>query len=280
MARNKQLSDNNKGLIKSADRTLDVLEILSKYSDGLSLSELSKQLNIPLSSLHELCATLVTRGYLIRDRTNIYYLGPKVGQLRANYQTNNNLILLADAQMEKITQITKETTSFAVLQGTMIVFLHKRPGEGILQVINPVGTRLPAHCTGSGKIMLAYLPEEEIDKLYPNEMLEDYTLNSVKTKSELIAELKKISELGYAYNNQESETGVWAVASCIRDHEGKPIGSLSIVAPIPRILTKEHSGWELLVRDASTEISYKLGFNGEEAKDKPWIKKYLRELGY
>jgi DNA-binding IclR family transcriptional regulator len=258
------MAENNKGLIKSAGRTLDVLEILSEYSDGLSLSELSKKLNIPLSSLHELCATLVIRGYLIRDRTNIYNLGPKVGQLRANYQANNNLILLADTQMEKITQITKETTSFAVLQGNMIVFVHKRPGDGILQVINPVGTRLPAHCTGSGKIMLAYLAEEEIDKLYPKEKLENITNNSVKTKTELKEELKRIYKLGYAFNNQESETGVWAVASCIRDHEGKPIGSLSVVAPRARILTKDHSGWELLVRDASKDISYKLGFHEDK----------------
>src|SRR5574340_826190 len=143
----------NNGLVKSAGRTLDVLELLSKHPQGLTLSEIGSNLDIPLSSLHNLCATLVSRGYLIRDKTNLFQLGPKIGQLKATYHENVNLILLADSQMEKITKITGETTSLAVLQGTTTVFIHKRPGEGILQVINPVGTRILAHCTGSGKIM-------------------------------------------------------------------------------------------------------------------------------
>ena len=255
---------NQDGLVKSAGRTLDVLELLSKHAQGLTLSEIGSSLEIPLSSLHNLCNTLVYRGYLYRDRTNSFQLGPRIGQLKATYHENVNLILLADSQMEKITTITGETTSLAVLQGTTTVFIHKRPGEGILQVINPVGTRLLAHCTGSGKLMLSYLPESELDQLYPNEEIEGLTDNSINTKTKLKDELKRISQLGYAFNNQESEGGVWAVAGCIRDQDGMPIASLSIVAPSARITLKDHAGWEYLVRDACNEISYRLGYHASD----------------
>lgn len=260
---NKEQQSVNSGLVKSAGRTLDLLELLSRHPRGLTLSEIGSKLEIPLSSLHNLCNTLVNRGYLVRDRTNAFQLGPKIGQIKATYHENVNLILLADEQMEKITKITGETTSLAVLQGATTVFIHKRPGEGILQVINPVGTRLLAHCTGSGKIMLSYLVESEIDQLYSSENIEAMTPNSFRTKSELKAELKRISKLGYAFNNQESETGVWALAGCIRDQNGGPIASISIVAPSARISLKDHDGWEYLVRDACKEISYRLGFQGD-----------------
>ena len=250
-------------LVKSAMRTLDILELLAEYPDGLSFMEISRYLKMPVSSLYNLVTTLTYRGYLMRtNRGTLLHLGPKLAQLNIAYLANVNLILLADTQMEKLRNETGETTSLAVLQGTKIVVIHKRPGKGILQVINPVGTRLNAHSTGSGKTILAYLKEEEIDELYPDETLPAFSPNTITSKTLLKEELAKIRQKGYAFDNQESEEGVWAVASCIWNQDGLPFASLSIVAPITRINHDDTSHWYNLVKDCAEEISSQLGFQG------------------
>ena len=247
--------------VKSADRTLDIFELLAEYPQGLTLSDMGKRLGIPNSSLHNLVYTMEERGYLLHNHGNhAFQLGPRLAQLNIVYQANINLIMLADKYMEDLRQITGETTSLVVQQGPKIVFIHKCLGEGMLQVINPVGTRLYTHSTGSGKVILAYLPDEEIDRLYPEEQLPTFTPNTIKSKTALRRELINVRRLGYAYDNQESENGVWAVASCIKNHDGAPIAALSIVAPEARIISKDRTSWCHLVKDAASKISLQLGY--------------------
>ena len=251
----------NENHVKSAMRTLDILELLAGYPDGLSFMDISNHLKLPVSSLYNLITTLIYRGYLIQtNRGSKLHLGSKLAQLNVAYLENVNLILLADVQMEKLREITGETTSLAVLHGTRIVIIHKRPGKGILQVINPVGTRLHAHSTGSGKVVLANLHEREIDELYPDEVLRAFSPNTITNKILLKEELAKYRNQGYAFDNQESEEGVWAVASCIWNQEGKPFASISIVAPIVRINNKDTSTWYKLLKDSADEISAQLGY--------------------
>ncbi len=260
-------TENNKkgergGDVKSAARALDIFELLANFSDGLSLTDIGNSLHIPLSSLHGLVNTLLSRGYLIRtEGTMIYRLGPGLVKIASSYMAQTDLVSIADPVMERLRRITCETTSLSVLQGDMIVFIHKRPAEGVVQVVNPVGTRRHAHATGSGKIMLAFLPPEDIDRIYPEEDLPAMTPNTIRTKTALKAALAEAREKQYANDNEESEAGVWAVAGCIRNTEGRPIASLSIVAPFYRIQTKDYTNWYQLVRDGAAEASALLRFN-------------------
>ncbi|PKO04279.1 MAG: hypothetical protein CVU41_17790 [Chloroflexi bacterium HGW-Chloroflexi-3] len=248
-------------LVKSAVRSLDILELLAEYSEGLHLTEVGKRLKIPLSSLHNLMATLVYRGYLLKSEgANIYQLGPKFAQLQASYDADINLTKIVEPYMDRLQNLTGETSGLSVLQGSTIVFINKHSGKELLQVINPVGTRLLAHATGSGKAMLAHLSNDEIDKIYPKEQLPVRTPFTIKNKSQLKKALAVIRHKGYAFDEQESEIGVWAVASCIKNREGAPIAALSIVAPLVRLETKEHSEWYELIKRIADEISARLGY--------------------
>jgi DNA-binding IclR family transcriptional regulator len=258
----KQAKDGHSGDVKSAARALDIFELMADFPDGLTLTDIGNLLHIPLSSLHGLVNTLVSRGYLIRtEGTMIYRLGPSLVKIASSYRAQTDLVSIADPVMDRLRRITNETTSLSVLQGDMIVFIHKRPAEGVVQVVNPVGTRRYAHATGSGKIMLAFLPPEDIDRIYPEETLPALTPNTICTKTALKTALVEAREIQYAYDNEESEAGVWAVAGCIRNVEGQPIASLSIVAPLYRIQTKDYKNWYQLVRDGAAEASAMLKFN-------------------
>jgi DNA-binding IclR family transcriptional regulator len=252
----------NQGDVKSAARALEILELLSEFPDGLSLTVIGKRLEIPLSSLHGLINTLINKDFLVcYEGLHVYKLGPKLLQLSTAYQSHIDLISLADPVMDRIRRVTSETTSLTVLQGNTIYFIHKRVTEALVQVVNPVGTRILAHATGSGKIMLAYLTAEEIDETYPFDSLPTLTPFTISTKFGLNAALAEIRQLGYAYDNQESEIGLWAVAGCIRNSNGKPIAAVSVVAPLFRIQGKDYSNWYKLVRDGAAEISTMLGFH-------------------
>jgi DNA-binding IclR family transcriptional regulator len=253
---------NQPGDVKSATRALDIFELLAGFPNGLSLTDIGKSLNIPLSSMHALVNTLLSRGYLIRSEgTMLYRLGPGIVKVASSYRAQADLVSIADQVMEHLRDITSETTSLSVLQGDMIVFIHKRPAEGVVQVVNPVGTRRCAHATGSGKVMLAYLPPEELDRIYPNEILPTLTPQTIKNKTDLMTALAIVRKDQFAYDNQESDIGVWAVASCIRNAEGRPVAALSIVAPFYRIQSKDYTKWYKLVKDGAAEASALLKFN-------------------
>lgn len=247
--------------VKSAARALDIMEYLTSAPNGRSLTDIGKSLRIPLSSLHGLVTTMLNRGYLVRnDSTLLITLGPRITQIAALVHNQFDLIPLADPIMRKLRNELRETTSLAILDGTLIVFIHKCPMDGRIQVVNPVGTRLPAHATGSGKVLLSFLPEEEIDYLYPDEILPARTPRTITSKGELKIALKEIRENGFAYDDQESDREIWAVASCIRNDKGYPVAAISVVAPIFRIREKDHKLWYKYVRDGALEVSKKLGF--------------------
>lgn len=250
------------GPVKSAARTLEILTFLSQRPSGMRLTEIVAALRIPPSSLHALVATLVEREFVVRDESGFYYrLGPMILQLASAYTSQVDLVLLADPIMDRIRRVVGEGTSLSVLQGQMILFIHKMPADRVVQVVNPVGTRLLAHATGSGKVMLAYLGGDEFDKIYPDEELARLTPATIRSRAELKARLPQIRKLNYSYDEEESSAGVWAVASCIRDEAGTPAAALSIVAPTSRVQTKNVSSWHSLVRDGAAEISAALGFS-------------------
>jgi DNA-binding IclR family transcriptional regulator len=262
-----QIENSERDLVKSAARSLDILEFLSNHSGGVTLTELRQHLKIPISSLYNIMMTLVQKGYVVRDElTLMYRLGPKVGQLAASYHNQVDLIQVADPYMNWLNRLTGETTSLTVLRDDVVVFIHKAVSDSNLQVVNPVGTTLAAHATGSGKVMLAYLPEGEFERIYPKEHLQKLTPNTITSKKKLKMLLPEIAANGYAFDNEESTTGIWAVAACIHDRLGSPLAALSVVGLIGRVQNKNYQSWPQQIKETSDEISAALGYRLEKTE--------------
>lgn len=261
MGSEKLVSENDSRIVKSAARALNILELLANYPEGLTLSQICDELDIPFSSMYDLAGTLTHYGFLLRDdATLLYRLGPKMLQLAGKFWANQDLVGTAAPIMAEIRDRVGETTSLSILQDDLIVFVHKAPARGVVQVVNPVGTRLPAHATGSGKVMLAHLSEDELHQRYPQEQLEKITPSTIGTRTELFEALTRTRATGYAEDQEESQIGVWAVAACIRDALGEPMAALSIVAPAFRVEAKDHDQWPELVIEGAARISSLFGF--------------------
>lgn len=249
-------------LVKSATRVIDILELLADVSDGMTFSEICVALHIPASSMHALINTLMVRGYLLRDEpSQRYLLGPKIPKITAIYQSHLDLISIASPIMNQLVSFTGESIFLSRLDGNKITFLKVHPGLGMIRIINSVGTHLPAHACGTGKAMMAYLPESEIDLIYPDEQLPPMLPNTIKTKTELKQVLQLVRQQGYALDQEEAEMGVWAMASCIRDGDGRPIAALAIGAPSFRVKAEMIEDWARVIVQSALSISVRFGFH-------------------
>lgn len=247
--------------VKSAARVLDIFELLLREHKGLSLTEISERLQFPISSAHALVQTLIGRGYLLRDDHLLIRLGPKLCQYARIFADGLDLISVADPIMEQVTRLCGQTLSLAVLEGREVVFIHKKIAQGTLHVVNPVGTRLPAHATGLGKAILALLSPRELDQLYPtDDTLEAPTPNTITDKATVIAVVDAVRKTGVAYDREESALGIFAVASAIQDHWGKPVAAASIVLPAAQADDALQRRWAALIHAAARVISYQLGY--------------------
>jgi DNA-binding IclR family transcriptional regulator len=253
--------------VPSVQRALTILELIAMQRQALTLSEIGERLGIPLSTLHGLASTLVNLHYLEREApSKAYRLGPKIGALAGAYEQGLDLVVLARGAMDRLRDATGEATSLTVLDGTEILFIDKRPARGRFQVINPVGTRLPAHATGAGKVMLAYLSPADVARRYPGPGLPALTARTITTTEALRRSLGRVRAAGCAFDDGESEVGLWAVAGCIRDAAGRPAGAINIVAPRFRVDAPKRSAWSRLVVEAAAEVSGAFGFRPEGTK--------------
>lgn len=247
--------------VRSAWRALAMLELVADWPQGLTLTEIASDLGLPPSSAHGLVGTLADAAYLQRDEDTLRYrLGPRLGKLAAAFHAQVDLITLAGPVMDRLQEATGETVSLTVLQGNQILFIDKRTANGQVQVVNPIGTHLPAHATGSGKAMLAFLPEVALRRLYPHAALPQRTPRSLTSRRELERSLQAVRRRGFALDEQESELGVWAAAAAIRDAAGFPVGALSVFAPIFRVHASESAEWIERVAEGAAEVSARLGF--------------------
>jgi DNA-binding IclR family transcriptional regulator len=248
--------------VKSAERTLDILVLLARSPNGLKLRDIVLEMKIPVSSLYALLTTMKSRGFVEREKDSLLYrLTQKVYQIVPSNpsQSEDDLYSVALPIMDRVQRASDETVSLSVRVDDEIVFIGKRASSSVIQVVNALGSRLPVYATGSGKVILSYLTEEELDRLYPSEILPRVTANTILSRSQLKKELAKIQEQGYAYDNEESIEGVWAVAGCIHDMEGRPVAATSIVVPIFRVTEERIAKWRELILGGAAEITSRLG---------------------
>jgi DNA-binding IclR family transcriptional regulator len=156
----------------------------------------------------------------------------------------------------------------AVLRGNNVIYMDSVETTKTVRVVSRVGAMLPAHCTAVGKIQLAALPIDEIERLYPDPALKPLTDKTLKTRDALIADLKSIAEKGYAIEHEESELDVKGIAVPVRDFSRKVIAAVGIVAPAHRIADPrlDRDGIVSLVQEAGKALSQKMGFIVPAAK--------------
>jgi len=219
------------------ERALDLLSTFSTSEPELSLTELSARLDLNPSSTFRLLMTLQSHGYLEQNPDNRKYrLGVACLALGSVFLNKSDIRKEALPILSGLRDDCKETIHLARLAGSEVVYLEKLDGLLPIGIMGSrVGGRAPAHCTGLGKAMLAYKPENEIRQLCAEADLRRFTSNTITDLGELLGELACIRERGYAIDNEEHEPGVKCVAVPIWNYRQNVVGAISVSGPAGRI---------------------------------------------
>jgi IclR family transcriptional regulator, KDG regulon repressor len=248
----------------SVTRALRILELFLNDQNPLAVPTISERLGLPRTTTHELVNTLTHSGYLRRDskQPNKVFLGPSVFELGNVYAGKLDLIAEGRRIAEEIVAKCDETVQMAILDGTDAVFVAKVECSKMVRLVSGVGSRVPAHCTAVGKMLLSSLPELGINDLYKKQdSLENMTENSITSLSQLKHELAAIRKRGLSYDDCESNTDVRCVAAPIYNHTGKMVAAMSISVPISRMSLSRQDELSVIIRKGAEEVSKNLGYN-------------------
>lgn len=226
------------GAVKSADRTVELLEVLSASDRRLTLTELHRELSYPKSSLYMLLQTLVARGWVEVDSDRgTYGIGVRALLVGTSYLDHDPVVRAAIRVMEQVRQNINETVHLARLDGADVVYLASRESEHHLRVVSRVGRRLPAHSTSLGKAVLSTRTPEEVDQILPD-VLNPLTPNTVTDRAALHEQLAGFRNVGYAHEREENTPGLGCFAVAL-PYRNPVLDAMSCSVPLGR-LDPEH----------------------------------------
>jgi IclR family KDG regulon transcriptional repressor len=200
--------------VKSLIKAVRILEALGDCPGGLGITELSRILKSPKSTVHRLVATLETVGYVFFDvPTSKYVLGSRVAKLGEQLSKQFPLLTFGVKALEQLTRECKEASHLAIMEGTEVVYVsHEKVTEPI-RVSFGMGHRAPVYCTAGGKVFLAGLSNTGILTRYKNKKkLEQRTPRTLTRLKDLLFEIATVRKVGIAYDNEEYAPGLCCIA--------------------------------------------------------------------
>ncbi len=249
--------------VKSAERTLNLLELLSEQRHGLSLADISHALRIPKSSAFQILRTLEAREYVARDRvTSRFRLDVRVFALGRAYAESMDLVREGQRVLAELSRTLDETCHLAVLAGLDVVYVAKEESSQPIRMVSAVGRRLPAHATGVGKMLLAMLDERVLNTRLKGVRLPRLTPQTITTVADLREELRVTRDRWFAFDREESTDGLRCLAAPILDQHGNVIAAISASVPAVRLPAERIPEVLWKVCDAARRVSRALGFQG------------------
>ena len=218
------LAARNSDFVQSLDRGLAVIRAFGPDRERLSLSEVARATGLTRAAARRFLLTLVKLGY-VRNDGREFSLRPRVLELGYAYLSGLALPEVAAPHMEELVARLHESSSISVLDGHHIVYVVRVPTKRIMTVAISVGTRFPAYATSMGRVLLAQLSDDELERYLAEATFERLTSRTVTNPARLRTIVRDAARQGYAIVDQELEEGLRAVAAPIR---GADVGSAAI----------------------------------------------------
>lgn len=254
--------------LSSVSNAARLLKEFGRGQRELGVTDLSRRLGIGKSTAHRLLNTLTEERLLEQDpETGLYRLGLIMHELGANVQASLDIHTAASPVMDQLRNITQETIQIAVLDGREVVYVERRESPQTIRLFGRIGHRNDAHCTSTGKVLLAYLSSAELDAILLGWKLPKRTTHTVPDHAKLRAQLEQVRRQGYAENINESELGVASIAAPIRDFRGNVVAALSVAGPVQRLDGASLRRFNRHVIEAAAAISRRLGWRDSSRQE-------------
>jgi DNA-binding IclR family transcriptional regulator len=247
--------------IKSLDKALTILECFSYQKKEMTLSELVEQTGIHVSTAKRMVSNLTFRGYLQKDPgTRRYRLGLRLFEMGGIVLSSFSLREASAYSMSRLQSETGGTVLLGVIIQDRLVYVDRREGKGPIRVYSEIGQKRPLHYGMLGILLMAYLDQEDVDRVLADTPLEAYTSRSITDRDAFSIRLEEVRKQGYCIEKGEAVEGTIGISGPIRNHTRKVIAALGISLIADGEVQGRLHSLSNAVRRSCDEISSNLGY--------------------
>ena len=213
--------------IRAIERGFAVLLTFDAERSNPSLIEIAHATGLSRPAVRRILLTLQDLGYVEPTGGSHWRLTPRVLTIGQHFTTSSALVAVSEPHMGRLVEETQESASLSALDGTEVVYLARVPARRILNVTAAAGTRVPAHATSMGRVLLAAAPPEVVERYLVDPGLQPLTPHTITDPDQFRGALDQTRAQGWALVSEERERGLIAVSAPIRDHTGQVVAALS-----------------------------------------------------
>ncbi|NBN63953.1 helix-turn-helix domain-containing protein [Microvirga tunisiensis] len=237
-------------------KALDVLDMVARHGRPVRFTELLGQGAYPKATLYRFLQTLTNQGMLAYDpQTQVYSLGVRLVRLAHAAWAQSSLAPIARPWLDKLSEELGETLHLAQLDQGQVLYVDKRNAARPVEMFSQAGKVGPAYCTGVGKAMLAFLPEDKLEQALTRQSFHAFTPGTLASRETLVEELKAIRIRGYAFDREEHEPGIICIAAPILSASGRAIGAMSITSTTQRNSLEDLEAFAPRLKDVAAAIA-------------------------
>jgi DNA-binding IclR family transcriptional regulator len=246
--------------VQSLGRAFAILEEVARHREGIGLADLSKLVGLHNSTTFHLAKTMVSLGYIRQEKdSKRYRVGRPLFALAASALDEIEMVNVATPVLEDLSRETGESSHFAVRMGDAVVVIARTSGPGAFQLTDRVGVVRPAHCTALGKVILASLRPDQLERFLERVDMKPSTDKSITDIPVLLREVAEIRRTGIAIDDGEFNAEVRCVAVPVKDFTGQIVGALGISGPIWRMSNQALQSRAKIVQAAADRLSTAFG---------------------
>src|SRR5271155_2750349 len=240
----------------SLARGLIVIQAFTQQNPQMTISQISVRTGLSRAAVRRCLYTLVKLGFAGSDETQRYSLRPKMLTLANTYTASSTLANAAQPILERMSSLLHESFSVATLDGDDIVYIARTSVTRVMSVDLHIGSRLPAFCTSMGRVLLAYLPQDQLDAYFARAHFAQYTQRTITSPEKIRLALRNVRRNGYALCDQELEVGLRSIAVPVYAGNGRVVATVNLSGHAPRMpMLEMQTKFLPPLRAAASELS-------------------------
>ena len=254
------VEDRARGGVQSIGRAFAILEEVARNRDGIALADLSKRVGLHNSTTFHLAKTMVSLGYIRQIKeSKRYRIGRPLFALAASALDEMEMVSMATPVLDDLSRETGESSHFASRMSDAVVVMARTPGPGAFQLTDRVGVVRPAYCTALGKVILAALRPDQLDRYLDRIELKALTSKTITSPQRLRRELQDVRRTGIAFDDGEFNIEVRCAAMPVYDFSGQVVGAIGISGPVWRLSIQALQNKARDLSEAAKQLSEAFG---------------------
>lgn len=250
------------GQVQSLSRAISILKALARADDGMTLTDVALTVGLPPSTTHRLLTTMQHDRIVRFDQASVlWHIGVEAFVIGNAFIRSRDLVQMARPVMRRLMEESGETVKLGVEDNGEVLYLAQVESRQTMRAYRAPGTRVPMHCSGVGKVLLAHHTDDEVRRILQHKGLNRATERTLDTPNKFRKALSEIRRVGYGFDDEEHAVGLRCIAAPICDEVGVPQAALSISGPSARISDENLTNLAALVTKAAKDIANELGWS-------------------